>query len=88
MRIEHEILMSEDLILITSVDDEFPDYSISLSEFWDWVVKEGLNLWHNDYFDYSKPDGHGEESGKFTKTEYLALHHKVIEKDILSYISK
>jgi len=88
MTIDFTVLDKEETLLISSVHDIFPDFSIPLYTFWNWVKKNELNLWVEDYYDARSPDGHGQQSGSFTLQEYFLLRHDLVEKDILKYIKQ
>jgi len=66
---DYDIIHDEGIIEIINYHEE--SFSISINEFWNFVDKNGLNEYCNDYYDPSQRDGHGQKSGVFTRREYF-----------------
>ena len=88
MDISFEILEHDGVIHIESVNEQFSPYTIDIDKFWGWVQKQGLNEYCNDYFDPTHPDNHRQETGTFTREEYLDLHYTIIKIDLVKYINR
>lgn len=88
MDISFEILEHDGVIHIESVNEQFSPYTIDIDKFWGWVQKQGLNEYCNDYFDPTHPDNHRQETGTFTREEYLDLHYTIIKIDLVKYIDR
>lgn len=85
-RFDYFVDYPEDSITITSIDDEFPDFSISLSRFWNWAKSNNLNQYCEDYYDASEDDGHGQRTGEYTMKEYFDNFHAMAKDDIHGYL--
>ena len=88
MDISFEILEHDGVIHIESVNEQFSPYTIDIDKFWGWVQKQGLNEYCTDYFDPTHPDNHRQETGTFTREEYLDLHYTIIKIDLVKYIDR
>lgn len=87
MRISFEVLFKEGTIIIDSVDESFDTLSIELDKFWDWVKRQGLNAYCEDYYDPNEIDGHGQRSGFLTIEEYFSQNNAFIEDDLITYLT-
>lgn len=88
MRISFEVLFNEDTIIVESVDESFDTISLELYKFWDWIKRNELNAFCEDYYDPSESDGHGQRSGYLTLEEYFTQSHSLIEDDLITYLKQ
>ena len=88
MRISFEVLFKEGTIIVESVDESFDILSLELEKFWDWVKRNDLNAYCEDYYDPSESDGHGQRSGYLNMEEYFSQNHALIEDDIITYLKQ
>ena len=88
MRISFEVLLKEGTIIVESIDDSFDTLSLEISKFWDWIKRNELNAYCEDYYDPSEIDGHGQRSGYLTMDEYFKQNNSLIEDDLINYLQQ
>ena len=82
---DYEIIQDEGVIEIINYYEE--SFSISLNEFWNFVDKNGLNEYCDDYYDPSQSDGHGQQSGELTKEEYFEfVDENSLKNDLATFL--
>ena len=77
---------SDDIIVVSSLDDEFDDFTIGADNFWKYVVHHELNTYCEDFYDASEPDGHGQRTGTIGREEYFNSHHAIVAQDLEQYL--
>jgi hypothetical protein len=82
---DYDIIHDEGIIEIINYYEE--SFSISLNDFWNFVDKNGLNEYCDDYYDPYQTDGHGQKSGKLTKDEYLEfVDENSLKNDLATFL--
>jgi hypothetical protein len=84
MKFDYDIYLSDDIITIHKHDENY--FDIILDEFWIWIKKNEMNFFCNDFYDPSKADGHGQESGILSKDQYFDQHYDTIKADLEKYL--
>lgn len=86
LKFDYDLSLKDEIITIHYQDEGFED--IPLQRFWDWVKSNEKNSWVNNYYDPSKDDGHGQDSGTYNRDEYFDLPYQVIHKDLTDYLQR
>ena len=81
-----ELIDSDEDVLELYVQGE--PITINKDELFSFVQKEERNYWSSDFNDPSQPDGHGQNSGYFTKEQYFDLFFDLIIDDIQLFINQ
>ena len=83
--ISFEILPAEGTILVFDVEDSFPEFSITMDDFWKFVKEKGLNQFCSDDFDPAT-SSHVQRTGSLDFEEYFDLSYPTLKKDLESYL--
>lgn len=86
MQFDFNVDTLENVINIHTYEETF--FDIPIDSFWQWIKDNGLNDYCNDYYDASRPDNHGQDTGSLSRLEYLDLSHETIKKDLIHYITQ
>jgi hypothetical protein len=86
MEFQYDVFKEDNIISIYKTDDS--TFDIGITEFWNFIKREGLHEYCNDYYDGSLPDCHGQDAGKYSEDEYFDLSYQDIKKDLKEYILK
>jgi hypothetical protein len=84
---EFEVNLPDNTIEVINYNED--SFSISIDEFWDFIVEQEFNLYCNDYYDAREYDGHGQETGELTQEEYFEnLELESIKRDLAIFLKK
>lgn len=86
MHFDYEIYMEDDIITIHKHDETF--FDILINSFWNFITENDMNQWCNDYHNPAEYDGHGQDTGEYTKDEYFDLPYDHIKADLEKYFLK
>jgi len=86
MNFDYEII--DDLITLYFHDEQETSIEIKTLLYWNWITENNYNDWVSDFYSPAQHDGHGQETGTYTKEEYFNLPYETIKKDLIQYLQK